>query len=242
MSISYYYFPTPNCHKVMMFLQETGLPYRIYPIDIAKGDQFHPAFLTISPNNKIPAIVDERPPGGGGPISLFESGAILLYLAEKTGQFLAKDMHARFETLKWLFWQVAGLGPMAGQNTHFRYYAPEALDYAISRFTNETGRLYSVLNRQLEEREFVAGAYSIADMACYPWIAQHVKHNQNMARFPNVSRWMDKIGARPAVAAAYRLADQVEPNPVVTNESRKFLFGQNADTVRCLTDEIHHKT
>jgi GST-like protein len=242
MSINYYYFPTPNCHKVMIFLQETGLSYRIHPINTLKGDQFRPDFLTVSPNNKIPAIVDERPPGGGGPISLFESGAILWYLAERTDRFLAKETHVRFETLKWLFWQVAGLGPVAGQNTHFRYYAPEKLEYAISRFTNETGRLYSVLNRQLEKCEFVAGEYSIADIACYPWIVQHAKHGQDLGRFPNVHRWMKDIATRPAVVAAYKLADEVEPNPVVTDESRRFLFGQNADTVRDATDAIHHKT
>jgi GST-like protein len=232
MSIEYYYYATPNCHKVMVMLEETGSPYRIVPINIAKGDQFRPEFLLVSPNNKIPAIVDSDPPGSGKPIAVFESGAILLYLAEKTGRFLPSGTTERWEVLKWLFWQVAGLGPIAGQNTHFRFYAPEKLGYAIRRFTDETSRLYAVLNKQLADREFIADAYSIADMASYPWIVQHVKHDQNLERFPHLARWMKGISTRPAVVRAYQIADQVEPNPVVTEESRQFLFGQSAATVR----------
>ena len=157
-----YYWPTPNGHKVTLFLEETGLPYQLKPVDITKGDQFRPDFLRISPNNKMPALVDPEPAGGGAPLSLFESGAILLYLAEKTGRFLPQDTRGRFEVLQWLFWQVGGLGPMLGQNHHFSQYAPEKLPYAITRYVTETARLYAVLDRQLGGREYIAGAYSIA--------------------------------------------------------------------------------
>jgi GST-like protein len=168
--IDLYYWTTPNGHKITIFLEETGIPYRIVPVDITQGEQFQPDFLRISPNNRIPAIVDPAPADGGAPVALFESGAILLYLAEKTGRFIPSDLRGRAETLQWLFWQMAGLGPMAGQNHHFGQYAPEKIPYAIDRYVKETNRLYGVLDRRLADREFVAGAYSIADMAAYPWI------------------------------------------------------------------------
>lgn len=172
--IDLYYWTTPNGHKITLFLEETGLPYAIHPINISQGDQFQADFLKVSPNNKIPAIVDRQPADGGAPLSLFESGAILLYLAEKTGRFLAKDLRARQETLQWLFWQMGGLGPMAGQNHHFNRFAPEKIPYAIDRYVKETARLYGVLDQRLADRAFVAGDdYSIADMAIYPWIVPH---------------------------------------------------------------------
>ncbi len=171
--IDLYYWTTPNGHKITLFLEETGLPYAIHPINISQGDQFQADFLKVSPNNKIPAIVDRQPADGGAPLSLFESGAILLYLAEKTGRFLAKDLRARQETLQWLFWQMGGLGPMAGQNHHFNRFAPEKIPYAIDRYVKETARLYGVLEQRLADRAFVAGDdYSIADMAIYPWIVR----------------------------------------------------------------------
>src|SRR5688500_15566189 len=171
--IDLYYWTTPNGHKINIFLEEAGLPYRIFPIDIGKGDQFKPAFLRISPNNKIPAIVDHEPAGDGAPIPVFESGAILLYLAKKIRRFIPEDPRQRIETLEWLFWQMGGLGPTAGQAHHFRLYAPERIPYATERYVKETSRLYAVLDKRLADREFVAGEYSIADMACYPWIERH---------------------------------------------------------------------
>jgi GST-like protein len=199
--IQVYYFPTPNGHKITLFLEESGLPYKIYVIDITKGEQFEPSFLKISPNNRIPAIVDEETG-----ISVFESGAILMYLAEKTGKFLSKDPKQRIKTLEWLFWQVGGLGPMAGQNHHFNHYAPEKVPYAIERYTKETTRLYGVLNKALGESEFLGGSeYSIADMACYPWIVPYERQNQNINDFPNLKRWFEAIGARPATKRAYEI-------------------------------------
>src|SRR4029077_1385391 len=168
--IDLYYWTSPNGHKITIFLEEAGTPYRIVPVDISVGDQFKPKFLKISPNNRMPAIVDNGPAEMGPPVSVFESGAILLYLAEKTGKFLPTDLRGRAEVLQWLFWQMGGLGPMAGQNHHFAVYAPEKIPYAIERYTKETNRLYGVLNKRLADREFVAGDYSIADMASYPWI------------------------------------------------------------------------
>jgi GSH-dependent disulfide-bond oxidoreductase len=181
--IDLHYWTTPNGHKVTMFLEESGLPYRIIPVNISKGDQFKPEFLAISPNNRIPAIVDHNPKDGGKPISVFESGAILLYLAEKTGMFLPNDSRRKIEVIQWLFWQMGGLGPMAGQNHHFSQYAPEKLPYAIDRYVKETNRLYGVLNKRLEDRAFVAGEYSIADMAAYPWIVPWKRQAQNLDDF-----------------------------------------------------------
>jgi GST-like protein len=230
--IDVHYWPTPNGHKVTIFLEETGTPYRIVPVNIGAGDQFKPAFLRISPNNRMPAIVDDDPAGGGAPVSVFESGAILVYLAEKTGRFLPRDLRGRVEVLQWLFWQVGGLGPMAGQNHHFRQYAPEKLPYAIDRYVNETARLYAVLDKRLADREFIAGEYSIADMAAYPWVVSHERQGQDLADFPHLRRWFEAIKARPAVIAAYAKGKAVNARPTVDDESRKILFGQNAATVR----------
>jgi GST-like protein len=215
-----------------MFLEETGLPCRIVPINIGKGEQFAADFLRIAPNNRIPAIVDNEPADGGAPLALFESGAILLYLADKSGRFIAPDLRGRNETIQWLFWQMGGLGPMAGQNHHFTQYAPEKIPYAIDRYTKETARLYAVLNRQLAEREFVAGTYSIADMACYPWIVPHEKQGQDLDDFPHLKRWFAAIRERPATQRAYARAKQVNPAPVVIEDAKRILFGQDASTAR----------
>ena len=230
--IDLYYWTTPNGHKITLFLEETGLPYRIVPINIGKGEQFAADFLRISPNNRIPAIVDHAPADGGAPIPVFESGAILLYLADKTGQFIAPDLRRRNETLQWLFWQMGGLGPMAGQNHHFTQYAPEPIPYAIERYVKETARLYAVLNKHLAGREFIAGDYSIADMACYPWIVPHQRQRQNLDDFPELKRWFAAIRERSATQRAYALAQQINPAPVVTEEAKRVLFGQDASTVR----------
>jgi GST-like protein len=226
--IDLYYWTTPNGHKITIFLEEAGTPYHITPINIAKGDQFGEAFLNIAPNNRIPAIIDTAPKDGGAPISLFESGAILEYLAEKEHKFLPQDIRGRFETLQWLYWQMAGLGPMAGQNHHFVQYAPERIPYAMERYIKETNRLYGVLNKRLAGRDFIAGAYSIADMACYPWIVPHERQQQNLADFPNLQSWFERIKSRPAVQRAYALAKEINPAPTVTPESRSILFGQTA--------------
>jgi len=231
--IDLYYWTTPNGHKITLFLEESGLPYRIVPINIGKGDQFRPEFLAISPNNRIPAIVDHEAAPDGKPLSIFESGAILLYLAEKTGMFIPADMRGRAEVLQWLFWQVGGLGPMAGQNHHFSKYALEKLPYAISRYVRETGRLYGVLNKRLADREFIAGGYSIADMACYPWVTSYEDQGQKLQDFPHLERWFRAIEARPATRRAYDKAKEINVAPAVDDEeSRKLLFGQDASTVK----------
>ncbi|TSD78555.1 thiol:disulfide oxidoreductase [Pseudomonas sp. KBS0710] len=210
--IDLYYWTTPNGHKVSLFLEEAGLPYKVHPINIGQGEQFKPDFLKIAPNNRIPAIVDHNPTDGGAPISLFESGAILLYLAEKTGQFIPKDLRGRQEALQWLFWQMGGLGPMAGQNHHFSQFAPEKIPYAIKRYVDETARLYGVLDRRLADRAFVAGEdYSIADMAIYPWIVSHKWQSQRLEDFPHVQRWFNSIKERPATVRAYELVQKVNP-------------------------------
>ena len=226
--IDLHYWPTPNGHKITIFLEEAGLPYTIHRVDIGKGDQFKPEFLKIAPNNRMPAIVDQAPADEGAPISVFESGAILHYLAEKTGKFLSTDIRAKTETMQWLFWQVAGLGPMAGQNGHFNKYALEKVPYAMERYTKETSRLYGVLNKRLADRSFVAGSYSIADMAIYPWIVPHVSHKQNIEDFPHLNRWFNTVKARSAVERAYALAPPPRP---MTDDERKILFGQDASTV-----------
>jgi len=230
--IDVYYWPTPNGHKITIFLEEAELPYRFVPVNIGRGDQFKPEFLKIAPNNRMPAIVDHAPQDGGKPISVFESGAILLYLAEKSGRFLPRELRARYDVLQWLFWQVGGLGPMAGQNHHFSHYAPEKLPYAVERYVKETSRLYAVLDVQLAEHEYIAGQYSIADMASYPWIVSHQRQQQNLTDFPALQRWFETIRARPAVLRAYEKGKQVSAQPVVDDEARKFLFGQSAATVR----------
>ena len=231
--IDLYYWPTPNGHKVTMFLEEAGLDYAIRPVNIGKGDQFKPDFLAIAPNNRMPAIVDHAPAGGGGPVSLFESGAILLYLAEKTGRFIAPDVAGRAEVLQWLFWQMGGLGPMLGQNHHFTQYAPETVPYAIDRYVKETNRLYGVLDRRLADRAFVAGAdYSIADMASYPWIVPYEKQGQTLEDFPNLKRWFHAIAERPATKAAYARAPEINPDygQTMSAEAKTVMFGQTAAT------------
>ncbi len=210
--IDLYYWTTPNGHKISVFLEEAELPYTIHPINIAKGDQFEPEFLKISPNNKIPAIVDQSPADGSQPVAIFESGAILQYLAEKTGKFLPTEIRDRMDVIQWLFWQVGGLGPMLGQNHHFVQYAPEKIPYAISRYVKETERLYGVLDHRLADREFIAGEYSIADMAAYPWIVPHESQQMNLDHFINVKRWFEAIKARPAVQRAYAKAKEVNPS------------------------------
>jgi GST-like protein len=222
------YWTTPNGHKITIFLEETGTPYRIIPINISKGEQFVERFLKISPNNRIPAILDTEPADGGEPISVFESGAILEYLAEKEQKFLPADVRGKYEALQWLYWQMAGLGPMAGQNHHFVQYAPEKIPYAMERYIKETSRLYGVLNKRLADRDFIAGEYSIADMAAYPWIVPYERQKQDIEEFPHLKRWFLAIQARPAVKRAYALAKEINQQPTVTPESRAHLFGQAA--------------
>ncbi|KPW07156.1 Glutathione S-transferase [Pseudomonas syringae pv. atrofaciens] len=211
--IDLHYWTTPNGHKITLFLEEAGLPYTIFPVNIGKDEQFKAEFLKIAPNNRIPAIVDHQPADGGAPLSLFESGAILLYLAEKTGQFIPQDLRGRQEVSQWLFWQMGGLGPMAGQNHHFNRFAKEKIPYAIERYVKETARLYDVLNKRLADRQFVAGdEYSIADMAIYPWIVPHTYQQQNLDDFPHLKRWFDSIAGREATQRAYALVEKINPS------------------------------
>lgn len=233
--IDLHYWPTPNGHKVTLFLEESGLPYRIVPVNIGKGEQFAPDFLKIAPNNRMPAIVDHAPPDGGAPITLFESGAILLYLAEKTKSFIPEDIRGRAETLQWLFWQMGGLGPMAGQNHHFSQYAPEKIPYAIERYVKETNRLYGVLDRCLADRAFVAGdAYTIADMASYPWIVPWERQGQSLDDHPHLKRWFEAIRERPATKAAYAKAKEINPDDgkPMSDEAKKVMFGQTASNTK----------
>jgi len=232
--IDLYYWTTPNGHKITLFLEEAGLEYKIHPVNIGKGEQFQPAFLAISPNNRIPAIVDNAPADGGKPVSVFESGAILLYLAGKTGKFIPKDLRGQVTTIEWLMWQMGGLGPMAGQNHHFASYAPEKIPYAIDRYVKETSRLYAVLDKRLGGRDFIAGReYTIADMACYPWVMPD-RQGQDIEDFPNLKRWLAAIRARPATARAYALVKQVNPQAggIRTEAERKVLFGQDRSVVK----------
>jgi GST-like protein len=230
--IDLYYWPTPNGHKITIFLEETSLDYQIKPVNIGRGEQFEKSFLKIAPNNRMPAIVDHNPLGGGSAISVFESGAILLYLAEKVQSYIPSDLRKRVQTLEWLFWQMGGLGPMLGQNHHFVSYAPEKLPYAINRYVNETARLYAVLDKQLQGREFIVGEYSIADMACYPWIVLYERQQQDLNNFPNLKRWFYRIKERDAVVRAYEKGKTINTKPTVDEESKKFLFGQDAKTVK----------
>ncbi len=225
-----FYWTTPNGHKVTLFFEEAGLDYRLRPVNISTGEQFAPDFLEIAPNNRIPALVDHAPSDGGEPLAVFESGAILEYLADKTGRFLPRAPRQRFAVLQWLYWQMGGLGPMLGQNHHFKQYAPEPLEYAITRYVNETTRLYRVLDAQLQDRAFIASDYSIADMACYPWIVPHERQGMTIAEFPNLQRWFETIRARPATERAYARADELNTNPTVTEDAKKILFGQTAPT------------
>jgi GST-like protein len=231
--IDLHYWTTPNGHKITIFLEETGTPYKIIPVNIGKGEQFAREFLAVSPNNRIPAIVDHDPPDGGEPLAVFESGAILVYLAEKTGRFLPGDMRSRTDAMQWLFWQMGNLGPMSGQNNHFTHYAVDKLQYAMDRYRNEVNRLYGVLNRRLADRSCVAGEYSIADMAIYPWIVPYERQGQKLEDFPHLKRWFEAIRERPAVVRAYEKAKEVNPNAggIRTAEERAILFGQTAASV-----------
>ena len=211
--IDLYFSPTPNGLKVKLFLEEAGLPYRLVPVSLSKGEQFRPEFRAISPNNKIPAIVDHAPADAGAPLALFESGAILLYLAEKIGRLIPTAARGRVEVTQWLFWQMSGLGPMAGQIGYFNVYAPEPVPFAIERYAKETRRLYGVLDQRLIDREFVAGEFSIADIACYPWIVPHQGHRQNLADFPHLQRWFEAMTARPATQRTYAGVEDVYAKP-----------------------------
>ncbi len=226
--IELHYWPTPNGWKITIMLEETGLPYVVKPVNIGRGEQFEPAFLAISPNNRMPAIVDTEPADGGAPLSVFESGAILQYLGRKSGQFYPQDERARVEVEQWLFWQMGGLGPMAGQAHHFRQYAPEKIDYGINRYTNEVNRLYGVMNKRLADREFLAGAYSIADMAAWPWVVPHKNQGQDLADFPNLKRWFEAIQARPAVKRGFAVGEELRRVGPMDEEAKKVLFGQKA--------------
>lgn len=228
--IDLFYWPTPNGWKISILLEELGVPYTVHPINITKGDQFAPEFLKIAPNNRMPAIIDQAPVDGGAAISLFESGAILQYLARKHGQFYpTADVRAQMEVDQWLFWQVGGLGPMAGQCHHFRNYAPEKIPYGIERYTNEVSRLYGVLDRRLADRDFVAGEYSIADMAIWPWAKLWENQGQDLSKFPHMRRWLETIAQRPAVVKGLAVgAEWREKNPVTDEKARAILFGQKA--------------
>ena len=227
-AIELYYWPTPNGWKISIMLEECGLPYAVHPIDISRGDQFSPGFLAISPNNRIPAIVDPAGPGGK-PITVFESGAILQYFGRKTGKFYPREERARIAVDEWLFWQMGGLGPMAGQANHFRHYAPEKIEYGVDRYTNEVNRLFGVMNTRLAAREFLAGRYSIADMACVGWVRLAERIGQDLASFPHLNRWFEAIRARPAVKRAFAI--RVEAASAVDMHDpkvRAVLFGQRA--------------
>jgi GST-like protein len=227
--IELHYWPTPNGHKITIMLEECGLPYEIKTVNIGQGDQFKPEFLAISPNNRMPAIIDPDGPGGA-PISIFESGAILQYLGRKTGKFYPSEERAKVVVEEWLFWQMAGLGPMAGQAHHFRGYAPEKIQYGIDRYTNEVNRLYGVLNKQLAGRDYIAGGYSIADMATYPWIRPHKNQGQDLAEFPHIERWYQRMRARPAVAKAVKIGEDLREKFTLATDkaAQAVLFGQRA--------------
>ncbi|HSS08128.1 MAG TPA: glutathione S-transferase N-terminal domain-containing protein [Rhodanobacteraceae bacterium] len=228
--IELYYWPTPNGQKIALFLEEAGLEYEIRPVNINKGDQFKPDYLAISPNNKMPAIVDRAPADGGAPISVFESGAILLYLADKTRQLIPADIRGRVMAMQWLFWQVGGLGPMVGQSHHFNRFAPEKIPYAIERYVREMRRLFGVLDKHLEGRDFICGTdYTIADIASYPWIASREAQEVAVAEFSNLERWSASIRARPATQRVYARGEKINPpGQKMTDEARRFLFGQGA--------------
>jgi GST-like protein len=231
--IELYYWPTPNGHKISILLEELSVPYVVKYVNIGKGEQFEPSFLEISPNNRMPAIIDPEGPKsdgkyGGKPISVFESGAILQYLGRKFGKFYANDERQRAEIDQWLFWQMGGLGPMAGQAHHFRQYAPEKIAYGIDRYTNEVNRLYGVLDRRLADREFLAGDYSIADMASFPWVRPYKNPGQDLEDFPNLKRWFDAIAARPAVIRGVEFGQEHRRNLADDKEAQKVLFGQKA--------------
>ncbi|MBE7638337.1 glutathione S-transferase [Sneathiella sp. P13V-1] len=226
--IDLYFWPTPNGWKVSILLEELGVPYNLIPVNIGKGDQFEPEFLKISPNNRMPAIVDHDPVDGGEPISIFESAAIMTYLADKYGRFMPSELRARTEVNQWLFWQMGGLGPMAGQAHHFRLYAPEKIQYGIDRYTNEVVRLYGVMERRLADRDYLAGDYSIADMAAFPWVSRHERQGQDLNDYPILKRWYDSIAARDAVKRGLAVgADLPQVTSLKSDESKKILFGHN---------------
>lgn len=225
--IDLYYWPTPNGWKISIALEEMGLDYRVIPVNIGKGEQFEPDFLAISPNNRMPAIIDQNPADGGSPISVFETGAILIYLAEKTGKFMPADLRGRKEVIEWVMWQMAGLGPMLGQNGHFKFYAPEKIPYAQERYTTEVLRLFDVLNSRLEGRDYVCGDYSIADMACWPWILTYKRQEIDLSEFPNIRRWYDSLKTRPALRRGYEVGREFgKPSGNWDEEARKNLMAQ----------------
>lgn len=236
--IDLHFWPTPNGYKILMFLEEAKLRYHLVPVNINAGDQFKPDFLKIAPNNRMPAIVDHAPLDNSEPLSVFESGAILLYLAGKYGIFIPKDLRGQVMCLQWLMWQMGGLGPMAGQNHHFAMYAPEKIEYAIKRYVNETGRLYGVLNKRLAGRDFICGSgdrnYTIADMACYPWIVPHERQSQNLDDFPHIKKWFARIRERPATIKSYDIGERLrEGNATATTpQAKDLLFNQSAQTVK----------
>ncbi len=224
--IHLHYWPTPNGWKITIALEEMGLPYNVLPVNIGRGEQFKPDFLAISPNNRMPAIVDDDPPGGGTPVSVFESGAILLYLADKTRSFIPEDLRGRVAVHEWLMWQMGGLGPMMGQANHFAHYAPEKIAYGIERYTKETERLFGVMERRLADRDYLAGEYSIADMAAFPWARLHDRLNIDAANFPKVAAWLARIDERPAVQRALKVGkDSIAP---LDDAAKKVLFGQGS--------------
>lgn len=231
--IDLYYWPTPNGWKLTLMLEECGLPYSVKPVNIGRGEQFKPDFLAISPNNRMPAIVDHEPAGGGAPVAVFESGACLLYLAEKTGRFMPTDQRGRYAVMQWLMWQMGGLGPMMGQNGHFKLYAPEPVPYAIQRYGDEVNRLFGVLDLQLAKTgAFVAGAdYSIADMAIFPWVRIWKAQQLPIDDFPSIKRWIEAIRARPATQRALDVGREWRAG-TLTDEARKNLFGQTAESVK----------
>ncbi len=230
--IDLYYWPTPNGWKISIALEELELPYKVVPVNIGRGEQFKPDFLAISPNNRMPAIVDHSPVDGGAPLSIFESGAILLYLTDKTGRLCPKDLRGRTEVVEWLMWQMGGLGPMSGQANHFRNYAPEKIQYGIDRYTNETNRLYGVLDKRLAGREFIAGAFSIADCASWPWLLSHDRIGQNLAEFPNLKRWYDALKERPSVRRGIDVGKDLRTPGTMDEKAKKVLFGQTAQTIK----------
>jgi len=227
--IEFYFFPSPNGLKIAIMLEECGLPYEVKPVDIGRGEQFRPEYLAINPNNKIPSIVDRDKK-----IAVFESGAILVYLAEKAGRLLATDQFSRMQTLSWLFWQVAGLGPMAGQAHHFRAFADEKVPYAIDRYTNEVNRLYGVMDRQLSKNEYLTGEYSIADIACWPWVVPHERQGQALDDFSHLKRWFETVRERPGVKSGFALGHE----KMMDREGYRFLYGQTAAMVNKQTNRF----
>jgi len=229
--VDVHYWPTPNGWKITIMLEECGLPYTVRPVNIGRGEQFSAEFLAISPNNRMPAIVDHDPPGGGGPLAIFESAAILQYLGEKSGKFLPRDVRGRWDVLQWVAWQVANLGPIAGQMNHFAAYAAEKIPYAIDRFTNELNRLLGVLERRLSDRPFIAGEYSIADMATWPWVFPEYQGRKVLGDFPHVARWWEAVASRPAVKKGRAVGEELRRSGPLDEQARKVLFGQTAASV-----------